>query len=131
MCHTRGLSPRGVCGDCPRGVPNVHKSQMAEICIGGNCEQLRFVNNMVIGKRHFTKRQEWWGEPFSVGRAVPASRKAVGSRVPRDRYCTSTTTLKNRIAAFSAAVAPSTAFQSPSNIAAPFTTVRAPSAYFS
>ena len=27
---------------------NVHKSQMAEICIGdncGNCEQLRFVNN--------------------------------------------------------------------------------------
>ena len=28
---------------------NVHKSQMAEICIGVNCEKLRFVNN--------TKRQ--------------------------------------------------------------------------
>ena len=56
-----------------------------------------------------------------VGRALRASRKAVGSRVPRDRYCTSTTTLKNRIAAFSAADAPSTAFHSPSNVATPFT----------
>ena len=50
-----------------------------------------------------------------------ASRKAVGARIPRDRYCTSTTTLKNRIAAFSAAVAPSTDFHSPSNVATPFT----------
>ena len=24
---------------------NVHKSQMAEMCFDGNCEQLRFVNN--------------------------------------------------------------------------------------
>ena len=40
-------------------------------------------------------------------------------------YCTSTTTLKNRIAAFSAAGAPSTAFHSPSSVAAPFTTARA------
>ena len=29
---------------CPLNVI-VHKSQMAEICIGDNCEQLRFVNN--------------------------------------------------------------------------------------
>ena len=34
---------------------------------------------------------------------------------PRAPYCTSTTTLKNRIAAVSAAVAPSTAFHSPFN----------------
>ena len=45
-----------------------------------------------------------------VGRVVPASRKAVGRdhRARRPPYCTTTTTLKNRIAAFSAAVAPST-----------------------
>ena len=56
-----------------------------------------------------------------MGRALRASRKAVG-RAPRARrYCTSTTTLKNRIAAFSAAVVPSTAFHSPSNVATPFT----------
>ena len=64
-----------------------------------------------------------------VGRAVPASRKAVGARVPRDRYCTSTTTLKNRIAAFSAAVAPSTASHGPSSDSAPFTTARAPGTF--
>ena len=38
------------------------------------------------------------------------------------RYGTSTTTLKNRIAAFSAAVASSTVFHSPSNVPAPFNT---------
>jgi hypothetical protein len=34
-------------------VMNVHKSQMAQIFIGGNCgscEQLPFVNNEVLGK---------------------------------------------------------------------------------
>ena len=36
-------------------------------------------------------------------------------------YCTSTTTLKNRIAAFSAVVAPSAAFHSPPNVTMPFT----------
>ena len=29
----------------------VHKSQMAEICIGGNCEQLRFVDNAKLYAR--------------------------------------------------------------------------------
>ena len=43
-----------------------------------------------------------------VGRAVPASRYT-------PPYCTTTTTLKNRIAAFSAVVAPSTAFRAPPN----------------
>ena len=38
-------------------------------------------------------------------------------------YGTSSTTLKNRIAALSATVASSTAFHSPSNVAAPFSTV--------
>ena len=47
-----------------------------------------------------------------VGRAVPGE--------PPPPYCTSITTLKNRITAFSAAVAPSTAFHSPSSVAAPF-----------
>ena len=47
-----------------------------------------------------------------VGRAVPG-------RAARP-YCTSTTTLKNRIGAFSAAVAPSTAFHSPSSLSVPF-----------
>ena len=37
-------------------------------------------------------------------------------------YGTCTTTLKNRIAAFSVAVAPSTAFLSPSSLSAPFNT---------
>ncbi|MBQ6010424.1 MAG: hypothetical protein IJL17_17960 [Kiritimatiellae bacterium] len=55
-----------------------------------------------------------------VGRAVPASRPP---------YCTSTTTLKNRIAALSLAVAPSTAFHSPSSVAAPCTTARAPGTF--
>ena len=32
---------------CPLNVI-VHKSQMAEICIGGNCEQLGFVNNTEV-----------------------------------------------------------------------------------
>ena len=49
-----------------------------------------------------------------VGRAVLGELRA--------RYGTSTTTLKNRIAAFSAAVAPSTAFHSPSSVTAPFST---------
>jgi len=46
-----------------------------------------------------------------VGRAV------LGEPYP---YCTSTTTLMNRIAAFSSPVTPSTAFHSPSSVAAPF-----------
>ena len=48
------------------------------------------------------------------------SRKSGRGRTP---YCTTATTLKNRIAALSAAVAPSAAFHSPSNAAAPFSTV--------
>ena len=57
---------------------------------------------------------------FMVGRAV------LGEPRP---YRTSTTTLKNRIAAFSAAVAPSTDFHSPSSVAAPFITARAPGTF--
>ena len=48
----------------------------------------------------------------AVGRALRASRYT-------PPYRTSTTTLKNRIAAFSASVAPSTAFHSPASTAAP------------
>ncbi len=43
----------GVEGDCSQMtiVTSVHKSQMAKICIGGNCEQLRFVNNTKLQAR--------------------------------------------------------------------------------
>ena len=40
----RGQSPSSHCSQMAIDT-NVHKSQMAEICIGGNCEQLRFVDN--------------------------------------------------------------------------------------
>ena len=47
----------------------------------------------------------------------PVGRAVLGEPPP---YRPSTTTLKNRITAFSAAVAPSTASHSPSSVAAPF-----------
>ena len=54
--------------------------------------------------------------------AGPARRAGrCGRPANRTPYCTSTTTLKNRIAAFSAAVAPSTTFHSPSKVATSFT----------
>ena len=62
--------------------------------------------------------------PPPVGRDHRARRHShppVG-RAPRARRYGSTTPLKNRITAFSAAVAPSTDFHSPSSVAAPFNT---------
>ncbi len=55
------------------------------------------------------------------GHLARCGRARSPSATERAPYCTSTTTLKNRIAAFSAAVAPSTDFHGPSNVTAPFT----------
>ena len=67
-----------------------------------------------IGRARSPSGPMWQGRPGLARWGEPSGRAAAP-------YCT-TTTLKNRIAAFSAAVAPSTAFHSPSSVAAPFST---------
>ena len=65
-------------------------------------------------------RRHLGGGKARAPRASPGGASRLGE--PCAPYGTTTTTLKNRIAAFSATVAPSTAFHSPSNVATPFST---------
>ena len=66
-----------------------------------------------------SRRFAWWARsPSARPMWPPRPCKGGASRPGEPRpYRTSTTTLKNRIAAFSSPVAPSTAFQSPSRVA--------------
>ena len=68
-----------------------------------------------------SRRFAWWARspsarPMWPPRPCKGGASRPGEPLPTP-YRPSTTTLKNRIAAFSAAVAPSTAFQSPSRVA--------------